>query len=316
MRTLVSVLLLALLCGAAGAHLCNNIYRTPDRLVVKPEKNIATLDKSDSFRIFVKNNYPTVLDNVRLTAKVDTDAVTVSVTPESIGHMLPGDKTAFTLKLTVRNRAQARSAKLSIGISANQIGFRAAEPATKQSFLDAMKDDNPSCKVLTAEALARMKEPAGMKFLTELLNGQDRNYKARAIRAVGRIGDKNNIPTLTSLLSDRDGWIKGNALLALGNLKADKKTLQAFATDRDAFVSTSAMAALSMQGVKSYDAKLAAALTDENAYVRGAAGWGLAARGDKRAIKVMDETFQTGNDDVKIFVGDGLIAITERVAKS
>jgi HEAT repeat protein len=264
----------------------------------------------------VKNNYPTVLDNVRLSAKVDSDAVKVTVSPDSIAKMLPGDKNAFTIALEVKDRSRARTAKLSIGISANQVGFQPAEAVTKESLLQAMKDDNPSCKVLTAELLAGMKDQAGMKFLKELLAGQDRNYKARAIRAVGRAGDKGNVTVLTPLLADRDGWTKGNALLALGNLKAEKGSIQGFTSDRDSFVRTSAMAALSMHGVKSYDGDLTSALRDSNPYVRAAAGWGLAARGNKSAIKVLDETFQSGNDDVKIFTGDALIAITERVDKS
>jgi hypothetical protein len=316
MRRLLALPLLALLPAAAYAHLCNNIYRTPDRLVVKPEKTITTIDKSDTFRIFVKNNYPTVLDNVRLSAKADSDAVAVTVSPDSIAKMMPGDKSAFTIKIEVRDRSRARTAKLSVGISANQVGFHPAEPVTKQSLLDAMKEDNPSCKVLTAESLARLKEPAGMKFLKELMGGSDRNYKARAIRAVGRVGDKNNAPILTELLAERDGWIKGNALLALGNLKVEKPKIQACTSDRDSFVKTSAMAAASMHGDKSYDKDLTSALRDDNPYVRAAAGWGLAARGDKNAIKVLDQTFQSGNDDVKIFCGDALIAITERVSKS
>ena len=112
MRTVLVLVVLLLAIGAADAHLCNNIYRTPDRLVVKPEKDLTRIDKSDSFRIFVKNNYPTFLDNVRLTAQSDSDALTVSISPESIGHMLPGDKSAFTIKLTVRDATKAQRAHL------------------------------------------------------------------------------------------------------------------------------------------------------------------------------------------------------------
>jgi len=54
----------------AWAHLCNNIYRTPDRIIVKPEKQVTTIERSDQFRVFVQNNYPTYL-RTRFAKKLD-----------------------------------------------------------------------------------------------------------------------------------------------------------------------------------------------------------------------------------------------------
>ena len=58
MRRLILLAALALCWASLSAwgHLCNNIYRTPDRVIVKPEKQITTVDQNDRFRVFVQNN--------------------------------------------------------------------------------------------------------------------------------------------------------------------------------------------------------------------------------------------------------------------
>ena len=57
--------------SAAYAHLCNNVYRSPDRFIVKPEKSVTSVDKSEEVRVFVKNNFPVTINDVKLTAKSD-----------------------------------------------------------------------------------------------------------------------------------------------------------------------------------------------------------------------------------------------------
>jgi len=44
------------------AHLCNNIYRTPSRFIIKPEKPITSVDKSEKIRVFVQNNFPVTIN--------------------------------------------------------------------------------------------------------------------------------------------------------------------------------------------------------------------------------------------------------------
>ena len=82
--------------SAAYAHLCNNVYRSPDRFIVKPEKPVVALEKSEELRVFVQNNYPAYLHNVRLSARADGDDVTVTVTPESVPQLKAAERTAFT----------------------------------------------------------------------------------------------------------------------------------------------------------------------------------------------------------------------------
>ena len=83
---------LALWAVMASAHLCNNIYKTPDRLIVKPEKQVVNLDQVDEFRVFAQNNFPTVVNKLRLSATVDGDGVDVTVTPASFDQLKPGER--------------------------------------------------------------------------------------------------------------------------------------------------------------------------------------------------------------------------------
>jgi len=130
-RTLWWVALgVALYAAGAAAHLCNNIYRTPDRVIVKPEKQVTALDRDDEFRVFVQNNYPTLLHNIRLTATVEGGGVAVTVTPQSVQELKAAERTAFTVRLTVQPGAARGRRQLQFGVSTNEVGFRAVQEAT------------------------------------------------------------------------------------------------------------------------------------------------------------------------------------------
>ena len=214
--------------SVAYAHLCNNVYRSPDRLIVKPEKPVTSVDKTEEVRVFVKNNFPVTINDVKLTAKSDDEAVQVEVTPDSLEALKPGDKVDFKLNIKVADGTPAKKHKLSIGIAAKQIGFESMDenPVPKLRQIVETPKTNQSTQVLAAEALAKRDDPVGFKFLETMASGnKSPDYRARALRGLGRVGQKSTLTFLRNVLQDCDGYVKGNALIALALAKSQPMTL-------------------------------------------------------------------------------------------
>lgn len=314
-RATVLVVLIALAVSTAQAHLCNNIYRTPDRIIVKPEKDTATLETNDSLRIFVRNNYPTRLRNVSLQARVDAPGINVTVTPEKIGVMKAGQKEAFTVQLTAGPGAPRGHHSLKLAISADSIGWGNAgsQPVGEVSDADllrALKDDNPSCKVLAAESLARRRNSAGVKELENMVRRGDR----RAIRAAGRSGNPDVLPFLLPKLSDRNGFVVGTTCIALGLLKVELDKVRACCSSADAFVAAAARAALVLagQGDEAALGYLRERLNHSDQWVRCAAAWGCAWANDADALQALDAVFGSNDAELVVFAGDALLSLADR----
>ena len=295
--------------GSAFGHLCNNIYRTPDRLIVKPERDVIMVDSADDFRIFVQNNYPEAITDVRLIATTDAPGITVQVTPQVISRMNPGQKGQFVVKVSVGDAAAKGAHSVRIGIGAKQLGFRPVKPASTEELRKAASRGNKSHMVLAAESLARRKDPVGVKVLTDLVRGSDREYAARALRSVGKAGDPGNADLARGMLDSRDGLLKGHAILALGLLHVDRQRIQGFTRDRDEFVRACALAAQAMQKDDRVLPALLSSLRSSNAYVRIAAGWGLAYNARQEGIDVLDTALGVGEASTKIMAGDALVQV-------
>jgi hypothetical protein len=316
-RTFLCAVAVLSVNAAALAHLCNNIYRTPDRVVVKPEKPVAAVDRSDEFRVFVQNNYPTYLHNVRLAAKVDGEGVTVGVTPEAVEVLKAGERTAFTVRITVQEGAEKGQRPLTFSVSANEIGFRPVEEVSTEVLREQLPaPSNYGNNILAAETLARRKDPVGTKWLIDFMANArvERDYRSRAIRALGTARRKETAPALKKMLEEQDGFLKGNALLALGCLKAEPETLRAFVQDRDEFVQACALAGLALAGDQDMLPRLQEGLKSENVYVRIACGWGLAAHRDKEGVAALDRAFQTEDAMQRVMAGDALVDVANRPA--
>ena len=321
-KTVSLVAILGLLyLSAAYAHLCNNVYRSPDRLIVKPEKPVTSVERSEEVRVFVKNNFPVTINKVELTAKPDDSVLQVEVTPRSVRAMKPGEKKTFTVRINVAEGAPAKKHKLSIGISAYQIGFESMDesPVPKLRRLVEDPKTNPSTQVLAAEALAKREDPLGIQFLKNMATKQNSDYRSRAIRALGRIGHESTLPLLRELLQEKDGYLKGSAVIALGLAKAPMTPIESALADHDKFVKTCAQAALTYRGSKDYVKGLKEAMQDRDEYVQVAAAWGLAAAGEKEGVNLLNDfmTYDNTKDiRLRMFAGEALISLPDRDIES
>lgn len=308
------------------AHLCNNIYRTPERVVVKPEKQSVMLKDTDQFRVFIQNNYPTFLHNVRLSVKPSIETVKVVIEPDAFKVLKPGERTSFRVTISASPRTPRGRYALTFGISANEIGFRPAETPSIEQLRQVVLTEwrarwyTAGSGILAAETLARHKDKIGIDYLMHIIKQPGgrhvRDMRGRCIRALGSANCRKQIPFLKQLLSHQDGWMRGNALLSLGMLKAERNTIREFTNERDRFVRACALAALAMHKDESVKSPLEQLVGDSDAYVRVVAAWGLAAMGEKDAVKVLDEVLSSTRDSMlRVLIGDALVQLARRQAE-
>ena len=308
---------LCLLLGgiAASGHLCNNIYRTPDRLIVKPEKQAVVLDQADEFRVFVQNNYHTYVHNVRLSVTAEgAQGVQVQVEPESVRELKAGERVSFNVRLTAGAGAAKGQKALRFGIQASEVGFRPVQEPSVNELVEAAGNGNHSPAVMAAESLVRRGDPRGMEKLKSFASRDNPDYRGRAIRAIGKAGDRTAIPFLKDLLAERNGWVRGNALLALGLLKEDVNTFVPYQQDRDEFVRAAAVGGQCLAGDHRQAVLdwLKSNLRAENVYVRIACGWALAAQRDRDGIAALDQAFTTNDPQQRTTAGDAMVDVASR----
>jgi hypothetical protein len=316
---LVTIALITLTASASWAHLCNNIYRTPDRIIVKPEKPNLLLETDEQVRIFVRNNYPTFLHNVRLTAETDDPAVSATVEPASMDELVPGQKEVFTIQVKAGAGAREGKHQLKLSVGADNVGFRPLSEPTDDELIGYYNEGNASSWLLVAESLARRKNEEGVrKFTDEYFNeGNGRGYMIRALRAAGRTENEELVEPIAQLAGSRDGQVKGTAILALGMLKAHIDEIKPVLQDRDPFVCSCAATAVIL--ADDFDpalpGELAGFLTHDDTWVRTAAAWGCAYAGNEDALKVLAESLHDGDPDMVVFAGDALLSLAAQQEK-
>jgi len=99
-----ATIFLFLWTSVSHGHLCDNVFRQADKLIVKPETyNIVVKDQT-TFKIFLQNNIDRAIAEISLIA--ESPAFDFSVTPVkmSVPVSTPNDpwKTYFTVTMTPR----------------------------------------------------------------------------------------------------------------------------------------------------------------------------------------------------------------------
>jgi len=320
MRSFAVLVAVVALSPLAQAHLCNNIYRTPDRVIVKPEKDVATLETGDQFRIFVLNNYPTRLHNVRLLASMDAPGVTATITPQSFPELIPGRKEAFQVSITAEAGAPQGRHAMQLLIAADNLGLNnAGKQDVREHSLDeiavSLQDGNPSSRLMGAETLARRGDQRGVDELSKQINGSDgRSYIGRALHAAGMTGNQACVDLVMPKVQGGDGWERGLALIALGLLQAQPDVIKGYLQENDAFTRVAAHTAYVLCGKadKAITDFLATQLDANDAWARCAAAWGSAYAGNADALPVLDGCFASPDADLVVFAGDALISVARK----
>jgi len=150
------------------AHICHSIFRTPGLLAVRPEKDQVTVRQTDTFKVYAQNNYIAPLTNVTLAADTKDDGVQVSVVPELIKKLLPGERTEFTVTINVQDE-HARDLDVDFRIDARELKMRPIQDPTDDELRDVLKKTYLCGKVYAAELLASRGHEDGKDFLKRVI---------------------------------------------------------------------------------------------------------------------------------------------------
>lgn len=317
MKKLFLLVFFLLLADSANTHLCDNIFRRQDLLVLKPERDLIRIAETGEFRIFIKNNYPAALHNVRLIGI--SEAFKVDVSPKLIEELRPGEKSFFLLKLTPRKRMKPGDYPLEIMIGAKQFNYRrvservtiSLEISLKEELKTSLKDPSWHVRILAAERLNRMGDESGIPVLAKALSHEDRIIRGFAARALGEGCLPSAVPLLKKAMEDPDDFVRGNAALALGAIGDTtaipllKEALNA----KDRFLQVNAAAALAIMGEDSMTPLLRKALKDKDPLVRVSAAEGLGRTGDISVIPFLEKALKHKDPVVRLLAGKALVKI-------
>ena len=106
---IASAVLLAALCLPARAHLCDNVFRQADKLIVKPETyNLVVKDKA-TFKIFLQNNMDRGIADISLVA--ESQAFDFIIKPQ---HMAIQKDQRTYFEVTMAPKASVKTGNYSI----------------------------------------------------------------------------------------------------------------------------------------------------------------------------------------------------------
>ena len=298
---ILRVLLVAVSVACASvvyAHICHSIFRTPGLLAVRPEKDSVTLRETDTFKVYAQNNYIAPLTKVVLTAKTEDESIQVSISPEIVARLNPGERTEFTVTLDTKDR-QARDLNVDFAIDARELKMRPIQNPTDEELRDVLKKTYLCGKVYAAEVLASRGQEDGEDFLKRVIR-RDPTLKTkrsiphhnagRAACLVGRMGHKKMAPYLRQRYKlEESTWIRGNIIIGLAQpgFEEDQQIFAKALDDPDKFVKTCALLALAIRNDSKAQEQLKPLLAAPELPVRIAAAWGRGIVKDEKAIAML-----------------------------
>ncbi|MBC8873720.1 MAG: hypothetical protein H8E44_30140 [Planctomycetes bacterium] len=296
------ILVFVAICVCASvvyAHICHSIFRTPGLLAVRPEKDVATLRETDTFKVYAQNNYIAPLSKVTLTANTKDEGIQVSISPEMVERLRPGERTEFTVTIDTKDK-QARDLDLDFAIDARELRMRPVQQPTDKELRDVLKRTYLCGKVYAAEVLASRGREDGEDFLKRAIRRDPTLRKmrvsvphhnaGRAACLVGRMGHKKMAPYLRERYKlEESTWIRGNIIIGLAQLafEEDQQIFAEALNDADQFVKTCALLAMAIRNDSKAQEKLKPMLVAPELPVRIAAAWGRGIVKDEEAIAML-----------------------------
>ena len=128
-----------------------------------------------------------------------------------------------------------------------------------RTLVAALKDDRPSVRSLSAQALGDIGSREAVAALIEMIRSDHSGAKAEAVEAAGKIGDPAAIDAILSSLSTGSPAVRRNSVAALARFR-DQRTVNALLT----------------------------AVVDHNEEIRQIAAAGLGEIGDKRVLPQLE----------------------------
>jgi len=125
------------------------------------------LRETDTFKVYAQNNYIAPLTKVVLIAKTEDEGIQVSISPEMVARLNPGERTEFTVTLDTKDK-QARDLNVDFAIDARELKMRPIQDPTDEELRDVLKttylcgsaSDRPEKSSHLHFAERRLPEPA------------------------------------------------------------------------------------------------------------------------------------------------------------
>jgi len=317
MKKLLAFSLAAVVCGGiAFAHFCNNVYRTPGRLIIKPENPLTKIRKRGSVRIFLKNNFPYYFRNVRL--RGECDSLQVEVEPPSIPEIAPGEIVEFTVKVERLPRTKPGDYKVKIYVNAanwenrERLAADVSIPDLK-NYLSGAR--NSYEKLVGYELLALKGDPEGFAYLENELSRMRMPLSAMAAYALGMTRSQRGVQALISALGSRpdEPQLLAAMAWALGfsGQKSAKSALSTLSKSSDSSVAVSALAGLALLGDRTVKNKLEKALQARDFMARLHAASALAYLGSDDGREMLKRCMQERDWVLKTYTGRVMLCVAE-----
>ena len=103
MRKLLIAAVALLMAGGAGAHLCDNVYRQADKVIIKPEFTNLIVKDDATFKVFIQNNMDRGVQTAGLEG--ESDAFNIKVTPHAMEipkARSEKDRVSFDVAITLK----------------------------------------------------------------------------------------------------------------------------------------------------------------------------------------------------------------------
>lgn len=300
-------------------HLCDNIFKRADRLIIKPERDFIRIEKKGILRIFLKNGYPASLHNVRIVGK--SDAFQVEVIPPLIQELRPGEKIYFSLELAAKEGAKYGNHPLEIWVGARQFRLRKIEGVTlsfyeiiREELKKSLEDPNWYVKTVACEELAKLGDPSGLTVLKEALDQKDEYIRGFAARALGEFDSIEAITLVKKAMEDEKEFVRGSGVSALSIMRdtANVTLLKKVLKDASEFVRICAASALLILGDESMLPLVKEKIRSEDKLVSVVSCESLGIMGDTLAIHLLEEALEDSNWVVSALAGKALVRIREK----
>jgi MYXO-CTERM domain-containing protein len=121
----------------AYAHWCSNIFGAHARFVIKPEKTTVVVSGSTQMRVYLQNNFPYRLTNVRLRGVASSYTITTSPSSRTV---YPGQNVSYVLTITGNGTLSTTSSTNKLNL---QMAFRLSS-STWRGDTDMFVDPNPT----------------------------------------------------------------------------------------------------------------------------------------------------------------------------
>jgi hypothetical protein len=104
--------------------------------VLVPEVELVRIEREGEFRIYVENTFHTILRDVRL--RIRSPAFHIEVEPSSLRRLVPGERTFFVVRLTLKEGFEPGDYPLRIDVEARSAELR---PTTERMEVIVERDD-------------------------------------------------------------------------------------------------------------------------------------------------------------------------------